>query len=119
MIDIIKFLSNYIIDQCSIEGEGARYISEALKVNSTLKKLNLDINYLNDEGASIIAQALKENKALKELSLGNITKWFISQKLTIIENDEIGAQGSFEISEALKVNTTLESLNLGNKISKY
>ena len=79
MINIIKFLSNYIIDSCIIEEEGARYISEALKVNFTLKKLDLFNNQLRVEGASIITQALKENKGLKKLSLGNITKSFISQ----------------------------------------
>ena len=116
MIDIIKFLSNYIIGGCIIGGKGARYISEALKINSTLKKLDLAENSLYDKGASFIAQALKENKGLNELSLSNITKWFISQKLTIIGGNDIKVQGLLKISEALKVNATLESLNLCNKI---
>ena len=51
--------------------EGASYISEALKVNSTLKILDLSYNNLMAEGASVIAQALKENKKLKELDLSN------------------------------------------------
>ena len=79
MIHIIKFLPNCNIDRCNIGSEGARYISEALKVNFTLKKLVLNSNGLGVEGASIITQALKENKGLKKLSLGNITKSFISQ----------------------------------------
>jgi len=41
--------------------EGARYIGEALRHNTTLTQLNLTANGIEDEGAQYLSQALQYN----------------------------------------------------------
>ncbi|XP_011269977.1 hypothetical protein CAOG_08406 [Capsaspora owczarzaki ATCC 30864] len=78
-------------------------IAEALKVNTTLTMLFLQVNQIGDAGAQAIAEALKENKTLAQLDL---------------HMNQIGDVGAHAIAEALKVNTTLIQLLLdGNSIS--
>ncbi|KJE97164.1 hypothetical protein CAOG_010088 [Capsaspora owczarzaki ATCC 30864] len=77
---------------------GARAIAETLKVNKTLKYLDLDNNLIGDAGAQSIAEALKVNTTLKALSLAK---------------NQIGDVGANAIAEALKVNKTLTWLDLG------
>ena len=62
-------MGSYIIPDCG------HYLAQMLEVNTTLEKLNLEQNYLNNIGAIEIANGLKKNKTLRELNLGtnNIT----------------------------------------------
>eukprot|EP00943_MAST-04B_sp_MAST-4B-sp1_P006138 g6138.t1 len=69
----------------------AKTIAEALKVNTSLKKINLSYNNIGDEGASAIAKGIQENKncVLEELDLGY---------------NEIKVEGAKSLAEMIKVN---------------
>ena len=49
--------------------EGATFIADALKINKSLKHLNLSENTIGAIGVAAIAEALKINQSLKELYL--------------------------------------------------
>ena len=75
-------------------------ITEAIKVNKTLLKLDASGTKIHED---FISDCLKINKSLKEL---NISK------------NEITSNGAQEIATAIRVNTTLEKLDLScNEIS--
>ena len=80
-----------------IGDQGATGLAEALKVNSTLTKLDLCGNGIGYQGATGLAEALKVNSTLTELNL---------------RVNDIGDQGATGLAEALKVNSTLTELNL-------
>lgn len=50
--------------------EGAIQFGNALKVNNSLKKLNLRVNAIGDKGALGIANGLNQNSSLLHLDLG-------------------------------------------------
>jgi len=50
-----------------LEGEGAKFISEALMGNESVATLVLDCNYIQDEGVVHLCQALAVNTRLTEL----------------------------------------------------
>jgi hypothetical protein len=77
--------------------KGVKDLSQALKMNGALKKLNLIENKIDDADAKDIAEALKVNTSLNSLKL---------------ENNKIGPAGTKEIAEALKNNTSLTKLYL-------
>ena len=52
----------------SIGAEGAKYVAEALKVNTSLTEIDLGDNNIGAEGAKYVAEALKVNTSL--------TVWF-------------------------------------------
>ena len=49
--------------------EGAIAIADALKINTSIKELNLWKNKIGPEGAIAIADALKINTSIEELNL--------------------------------------------------
>ena len=75
-----------------IGAEGAKALSEMLKVNTTLNTLNL---------MSESEETMREVK-----------------KTVIIIVDGIGDEGAKALGEMLKVNTTMDVLNLGSKEEK-
>ena len=78
-------------------------ISEYLKNNSSLCKLNLSKNNITDEGAKVLAETIQVNTILQEL---NICK------------NEITDEGAKIFAEAIQINTTLQNLNMSqNKIT--
>lgn len=81
----------------SFGDEGAQAISEALKVNNTLKILALNYNQIGDEGAEALADALKANKTLEKLELND---------------NQIQYKGAEYLADALKVNIKLAHLLL-------
>jgi Ran GTPase-activating protein (RanGAP) involved in mRNA processing and transport len=46
-----------------------KYFAEAIKVNSTIRKILLDNNKIGDEGAQYLAEAIKVNSELQHISL--------------------------------------------------
>ena len=52
-----------------IGDEGGKAIGEALKVNTSLTKIELYNNNIGDEGAKAIGEALKVNTSLTEIDL--------------------------------------------------
>ena len=53
----------------NIGDDGAKSLSESLKVNSTLTTLNLCENNIGDDGAKPLSESLKVNSTLTYLSL--------------------------------------------------
>ena len=72
-------------------------IGEAIKVNKTLKKLNITDNSISDDGAAAISDGLKYIISLQELNMSH---------------NKITSEGAKMIAEAIKVNTTLHTLDL-------
>ena len=106
-------------------------ISECLKINSTLCKLNLSSNKITDEGAKKLAEAIQVNVTLQKLNLcGNeiadegakglgeaIQINMTLQKLNISSN-RITDEGAKGLSEAIQVNMSLQEINISsNKIT--
>lgn len=77
--------------------EGAKSLSEALKVNNTLTSISFDSNKLGAEGAISLSEALKVNNTLTKINLSN---------------NNFSNEGVEELSEALKVNSTLHRIDL-------
>ena len=50
-----------------ISDEGARTLSESLKVNNSLQHLNLSFNQIDYEGARTLSESLKVNNSLQQL----------------------------------------------------
>jgi hypothetical protein len=86
-----------ILFSMGFAADDARAIAAELKVNSTLKQLNLFNNAIGPAGAASLAEALGDNTTLAELYLGN---------------NAIGAAGAASLADALGVNATLTELNL-------
>tara|TARA_B100000795_G_scaffold264153_1_gene244282 strand:+ start:1174 stop:1596 length:423 start_codon:yes stop_codon:yes gene_type:complete len=76
---------------------GISAIVDALKVNSSLRSLNLGFNQIGDAGSKAVAEALRVNSSLTSLNLRGCG---------------IATEGGVAIAEALKVNGSLTSLNL-------
>ena len=74
-------------------------LSECLKEDDTLKKLNISGNSISDDGATAISDGLKINNSLQELNM---------------EYNKISNKGAKRIAEAIKVNTTLKILNIND-----
>ena len=59
----------YLYGIKEIGDEGAKALAEALKVNATVEKLDLDGCGIGDDGAAAIAEALRSNTSLEQLWL--------------------------------------------------
>ena len=75
------------------------HLAKALKVNTSLTKLNLFGNSIGDEGAMHLTNALKVNTSLTKLNLNA---------------NSIGAEGAKHLAEAHKLNTSLTTLGLSS-----
>ena len=102
LADVLKSNTTVIkLNLCDndIDDAGAAGLADALKSNKTLKELNLGSNSIRDAGAKSLADALKSNKTLTELNLGS---------------NSIRDAGAKSLADALKSNKTLTELNLGS-----
>ena len=108
-----------------IGAKGAKWLAEAIKINSTLLTIDLSDSYIGDEGVEYLAQAIKINSALEKIKLARIkvkgAKWLaeaikINSSLQMINlnGNSIGAEGAKEIAEAIKINCALEEINLSD-----
>ena len=71
-------------------------------------------NGIGAEGAKAMSEGLKVNTTLKELNLGGDEEGKVKRKeKERMTGNEIGAEGAKSMSSMLKVNTTLKTLNLG------
>jgi NLR family CARD domain-containing protein 3 len=85
--------------------EGITAIADALLVNSTLTKLSLAQNKLEEAGTKAICEALEQNMTLKELD--------IRQEFWIGSNTG-GSAGAKHVAKMVRVNGGLTSLNLSS-----
>ena len=58
-----------LLESNPLGDEGTTCIAEALKINKSLKQLNLFRNNIGAIGAAAISEALKINESLKELDI--------------------------------------------------
>lgn len=107
-----------------INNTGAFYISEALKVNDTLKVLKLSNNVIDEQGARYIAEGLKVNKTLVNLELNKCG----SREHTIFQldnkRDDISDQNCLNsntmIASILKLARNIKSFSLAeNNFHSY
>ena len=78
----------------------------------------MTVNGIGDEGAKAISEMLKVNKTLTTLNLARGEERKEDQKEKEEErmtDNMIGADGAKTMSEGLKVNSTLTSINLGGE----
>ena len=102
-IKVNKTLKKLDVYHNSISDDGAAAISDGLKCNISLQELNMSLNKITSEGAKMIGEAIKMNKIL--------------QKLDICSNS-ISDDGAAAISDGLKCNISLQELNMSlNKIT--
>mmetsp|Transcript_9433 Transcript_9433/g.12268 ORF Transcript_9433/g.12268 Transcript_9433/m.12268 type:complete len:300 (+) Transcript_9433:87-986(+) len=84
---------------CNITDAGMKLFAEALTVNDGLKTLNLGFNHIRDDGARYLASSLRSNKTLLELGL---------------EYNLIGENGALLLVESLTSRETHICLNLAH-----
>eukprot|EP00049_Salpingoeca_infusionum_P005378 m.91519 g.91519 ORF g.91519 m.91519 type:complete len:261 (-) comp12950_c0_seq1:178-960(-) len=94
-------IADLYLHQNMIGAVGARAVSEALKQQTTIKRLGLAGNQFGDEGAQYLAQGLAKNTTLEWLS---------------IEQCRIGDLGAQAISKALCSNSALKALHMGGNL---
>ena len=112
-------------------------LANALKINKTLKIIELDsiqFGYKNSQGsydgAKAIADALKTNTTLTEINLNNnniedegvkviaeMLKNNNTLRILILEDNEFGVEGAKAIAEALKENRSLIKLNIQQNLT--
>ena len=102
-LKINKSLKELNMSENMITSNGAKEIATAIRVNTTLEKLDLSCNRISNDGVSFISDCFKNNNSLQEL---NISK------------NKITSEGAQYIAEAIQVNTTLAKINVScNAIS--
>ncbi|KAL0242942.1 hypothetical protein GEMRC1_005505 [Eukaryota sp. GEM-RC1] len=90
------------LEDNSIGDEGARALTEAVKVNASVTGIDLGFNYrIGDEGTRALAEALKVNAAVTSI---------------VLSENSIRAEGARALAEALKINASVTSVNL---VSNY
>ena len=73
------------------------FISDCVKVNTTLHKLNLSNNRITNESAKSLAEAIDVSTALQELN---------------ISSNKFSDEGVKTLAVAIQVNTTLQELEI-------
>lgn len=118
---------------CEITEKEAQFLSEAIKVNKSLVKLNMSSNNdLGDDGTAHISHSLAINSTLRELNLSackltekgikSLSQMLVVNKsLTILNISSNNFGGSIaHISYSLTINTTLRELHLsGCKVTEH
>ena len=93
------------IDLSNVTGKGAIALVDALKINTSIRSVDLSYNKIGDEGAIALADALKINKSIRSLNLS--------------QHNHITDVGARALLDALKINTSIVTLDLSyNKINK-
>ena len=117
----VDFSSNH-----HLTDTGVRSLAEMLRVNTTLKDLNLLHNYFYDDGVAALGEALRVNATLTRLVLSNnpagdngaaslAAALLVNTGLKDLQlrGTSIGLAGATALAEALMVNRTLTSVDLG------
>ncbi|XP_072889249.1 tropomodulin-2 isoform X2 [Hemitrygon akajei] len=69
-------------------------LTDMLRVNTTLRSLNIESNFITGAGIQAIIDALKENETLMEIKIDN-------------QRQQLGATVEMEIAEMLETNTSI------------
>jgi hypothetical protein len=101
---------------------GIRALGEALKVNKTLKSLNLSGSNMRYQGAQILFHSLEDNRSLTKLklkncSLGNsaaeeiincLKKNWTLTKIVLLSEERVHAQNTIGHEESLRIKKLLD-----------
>jgi Ran GTPase-activating protein (RanGAP) involved in mRNA processing and transport/RNA recognition motif-containing protein len=79
-------------------GEGIQHLAKALEINTSLRTLHVERNYLDNQGSKAIGTILSQNKSLERL---NVSRALFDE-----------SYGYDQIANGLRSNTTLKSLRL-------
>jgi hypothetical protein len=92
-----------------IDNHWAGKIAEALKVNSSLQRINLGSNKIGAEGAGKIPEALKVNSSLQSINLGfnNIGETLLQEINNSIERNVV----NFKLQQKLASVCLFEALS--------
>ena len=96
-LKINKSLKELNMSKNEITSNGVKEIATAIRVNTILEKLNLSCNEISDDGVNFISDGLKNNNSLKEVN---------------ISRNKITSEGAQYIADAIQINTTLVKLDL-------
>ena len=114
-LKINKSLKELNMSGNMITSNGAKEIATAIRVNTTLKKLDLSCNKISDDGVGFISDGLKNNNSLQEL---NISRNEITSEGAQYIAEAIQVNTTQEITEAIQINSTLQNINISkNQIS--
>ncbi|KJE95232.1 hypothetical protein CAOG_009893 [Capsaspora owczarzaki ATCC 30864] len=130
LYDKVKNTTHYFYVSWEKVGDAeALAIAEALKVNTTVTRVELWQNQIGVAGASAIAETLKVNKAVTSIAvwdnqIGDAGASAIAETLKVnktvtwitVWDNQIGDAGASAIAEALKVNTTVTKVDLGENL---
>jgi len=116
-------LVQLIVSICGLTYNGAVSIGKMLKINKTIKYLDIAINSIGDDGISAISDSLHVNKTLIQLvarycefnnegakSVAKMLQVNRTLKYLDITGNSIGDDGILAISDSLHVNKTLIQL---------
>mmetsp|Transcript_114539 Transcript_114539/g.364050 ORF Transcript_114539/g.364050 Transcript_114539/m.364050 type:complete len:750 (+) Transcript_114539:621-2870(+) len=95
----------------SIDDSGTKALGEGLQANTTLKNLFLSDNSIGDSGAKALGQALKANLQSFELK-GDEFEANWNGHILDLSNKHLGDDGTKLLAEGLQVNSTLQTLRL-------
>ena len=91
------------ISKNNIDDHGAEFIGKAIKNNNTLQELDMMYNQISSKGAHFIFEGIEFNSSLKRFD---------------ISSNEVSDLGSVALCKCLENNSTLEELNMSfNKVT--
>ena len=99
LINLPSTLVRLIAVNCQLTDKGALIISKILRINKTLKYLQISKNFIEDDGISAISDSLHVNTILTQL---------------VARSCEFHGKGAESIAKMLQVNKTLKSLDISN-----
>jgi Ran GTPase-activating protein (RanGAP) involved in mRNA processing and transport len=99
MLRVNKTLTRLDFSSNSTRCAGATQIAGALPFNSTLRDLKLGSNGIRDDGAARLAEAIARNRSITALGIGH---------------NSIGPEGGVSIAEAVGRNPLIEALDLAS-----
>ena len=94
-------VNTLFLETCHIGKEAAPALADMLSHNTTVEKLNIQMNNLNEKGGQILATGLSQNTTLK--------------KLYVYEN-QLGDAGVEAITAALKRGSALDTLDISDNM---
>ena len=134
MLKTNKTLNVFVISFNSINGRGARYLSEGISSSSAINKLDLSYNPIQrgEDGLSHLCQALTTNTSLVELTLTNCELIFTEEngqalslmlktnktlKIFTLLSNSINGRGVCYLSKGISSSSAISKLDLkGNPI---
>ena len=54
-----------LLNNCDITAKGATSIAEAIRINVTITKLDMNTNQISDTGATALAESLRANEVVR------------------------------------------------------